>query len=112
MLNNSRVLPAPRPSFKPGEDIWLYFEIYNTANDPASGGPKLKISYRFEKIEKTGARLLGGRPIEQSATSNVQAYSVTVQPAWPAGEYRVVLKVDDLTAGASATDTIPFVVVK
>lgn len=112
VLGKFKILPAPRSAFKAGEEIWLYYQIYNTANDPASGLPKIKISYRFEKVEKTGNRLLGGRPIELAADNNVQAYSVTVQPAWPAGDYRVVMKVDDVIAGTSASATIPFTVVK
>jgi len=112
VLGNFKVLPAPRPVFRAGEDIWLYFQIYNTASDPGTGQPKVKIAYRFEKVERTGNRLLGGRPVEQSSDKNVQIYSVTVQPAWPAGDYRVVVKVDDVIAGATASATIPFAVAK
>jgi hypothetical protein len=112
VFGSSKVIPAPRPVFKAGEDVWLYYQVYNTANDPASGHPKIKITYRWEKVEKAGNRLLGGRPIEVSADSNVQAYSVTVQSAWPAGDYQVVVKVDDVVASTSATAKVPFSVVK
>ncbi|MBI3450730.1 MAG: GWxTD domain-containing protein [Acidobacteria bacterium] len=112
VLGNFKVLPSPRPSFKAGEDVWLYYQIYNTANDAASGQPKIKVSYTFQKIEKTKPIILGGKPIEQVVNNNVQAYSVTVAPQWPAGEYQVLLKVDDLIAAKSATAAIAFSVVK
>lgn len=112
VIGNFTVVPAPRAQFKAGEDVSLHYEIYNTASDPTSGQPKLKVSYRFEKIEKAKNIVLGGRPIEQPANSAVQVYAVQVQPAWPAGEYQVVVKVDDLVAATSATTTVPFSVVK
>jgi hypothetical protein len=109
---NFKVVPAPSAQFKAGEELSLYFQIYNTANDPASGQPKIKVSYRFEKIEKAGNRLLGGKPIEQSVNSNVQIFAVTVQPQWPVGDYQVVVNVEDLTSKATASSTVPFKVVK
>src|SRR5262245_1527603 len=112
VIGNFTVVPAPRAQFKAGEDVALHYEIYNTASDPASGQPKLKVSYRFEKIEKTKNVVLGGRPIEQTTSSAVQAYALQVQQAWPAGDYQVVVKVDDLIAGTSASATVPFSVVK
>ncbi|HZE89505.1 MAG TPA: GWxTD domain-containing protein, partial [Verrucomicrobiae bacterium] len=70
VLGNFKVLPSPRPSFKAGEDVWLYYQIYNTANDAASGQPKIKVSYTFQKIEKTKPIILGGKPIEQVVNNN------------------------------------------
>jgi GWxTD domain-containing protein len=111
-LGNFKVLPAPRAQFRAGEDVWVYYQIYNTASDPASGQPKLKVTYRYEKVEKAGNRVLGGRPIEQKVSNTVQMYAVGVQPAWPAGDYQVVVKVEDLVATTSVSSTVPFSVVK
>jgi GWxTD domain-containing protein len=112
VLGGSRVVPAPTARFRAGQGVWVYYQIYNTASDPNSGQPRLKVTYRYEKVEKAGNRLLGGRPIEQNVSNSVQAYVVTVQPAWPAGDYQVVVKVEDLVAGSSASAAVPFTVVK
>jgi len=112
VLGKDKVIPAANSVFRPGEDVWIYFQIYNTANDPASGQPKLKISYTFEKVEEKGNRMLGGKPIVQFNPSTVQAYALSVTPQWPAGDYRVTVKVEDQVAGASATGSSDFKVVK
>ena len=112
ILGNFRVVPAPRAQFRAGDDVWIYYQIYNTASDPNTGQPKLKTTYRYEKVEKAANRLLGGRPVEQNTGGTVQSYAVTVQPQWPAGNYQIVVKVEDLVAGTSASATVPFSVVK
>ncbi len=112
VMGNTRIVPAPTGEFRPGQDLWIYYQIYNTANDPASGRPKLFLSYRFEKVEKDRKILLGGRPIEQPASATVQAYAVPIQEVWPEGEYQVVVTVEDQVSGAKASATVPFRVVK
>ena len=39
-------------------------------------------------------------------------YAVGVQPAWPAGDYQVIVKVEDMIAGTSVSSSVPFSVVK
>lgn len=112
VLGKDKVIPAANAVFHPGEDVWIYFQIYNTANDSASGQPKLKVSYTFEKVEEKGNRMLGGKPIVQFGSNTVQAYALSVTPAWPEGDYRVTVKVDDQVAGAAASGSVSFKVVK
>jgi GWxTD domain-containing protein len=112
VMGNTRIVPAPTGEFRPGQDLWIYYQVYNTANDPASGRPKLFLSYRFEKVEENRKIVLGGRPIEQPAFATVQAYAVPIQDAWPEGEYQVVVTVEDQVSGAKASATVPFKVVK
>ena len=88
------------------------FQIYNTASDPASGKPSIRVTYKFEKVEESGNRMLGGRPISQKVSSSVQAYALTVSDKWPEGDYQVQVKAEDLVAKTMASATVPFSVAK
>jgi GWxTD domain-containing protein len=112
ILGSFKVLPSADAQFSAGEDVCLYFQIYNTSSDPASGKPSMRVTYKFEKIEESGNRLLGGKPIASKSSSTVQAYALPISESWPAGEYQVQVKVEDLVAKATAGTIIPFTIVK
>lgn len=112
VLGNLRVIPAPDPVFHAGEELGLYFQIYNTSSDPASGKPRLKISYKFEKVEAKRKIPLGREPIVQEANTAVQAFAVTIAPSWPGGDYQVEVKVEDVASGATTSVIVPFKVEK
>lgn len=111
LMGNVKVIPAPSGEFRPGQDVWIYYQIYNTANDPGSGGPKLKITYQYEFL-KDGRSIKIGAPIVQTVSTSVQAYAVGVADVWPKGDYQIIVTVEDLVAGKSASTTVPFTVFK
>ena len=111
-VGNFKVFPSVRGEFRPGEEVGLLYQIYNTANDASTGKPKLKVSYQFEKVEKTRTIKIGREPLTYTVDGTVQVYSVPIQPAWWAGGYQVVVKVEDLVAGTTVSSTVPFTVVK
>ncbi len=112
VLGKFRVIPAPDPVFRAGEELVLYYQVYNASTDPASGKPKLKVSYRFEKVEAKRKIPLGRGPITQDADQAIQAFAVSIAAAWPGGDYQVEVKVEDVPSGASASAIVPFRVEK
>ncbi len=112
VLGKFRVIPAPDPVFRAGEELVLYYQIYNASTDPSSGKPRLKVSYRFEKVEAKRNIPLGRGPITQEADQAIQAFAVTIAAVWPGGDYQVEVKVEDVPSGASASAVVPFRVEK
>lgn len=110
VLGNYRVIPAPAPVFRAGQDLILYYQVYNTAEDAGSGRPKLKVTYQFAKVEST--RKIPFKPITQEVEMAIQIYGVTIAEQWPEGDYQVEVAVEDLVAGSSVSSVVPFTVKK
>jgi GWxTD domain-containing protein len=112
VLGNFKVFPSPSPVFRAGQELILYYQIYNTATDPESGQPELKVSYMFEKVEARRKIPLGREPIAQNVTSAVQIYGITIAPVWPKGDYQVTVKVEDLVSASTISSVVTFQVEK
>ena len=55
------VIPMASRAYRPGEPVFIYYEIYNLARDEF-GATRYRISYRIRSLRRTnvGARILGG----------------------------------------------------
>ena len=55
------VIPMASKAYRPGEPVFIYYEIYNLARDEF-GATRYRISYRIRSLRRTnvGARILGG----------------------------------------------------
>jgi hypothetical protein len=110
VLGNYTVIPAPTPVFRPGQELILYYQVYNTSDDAASGAPKIKVTYKFAKVE--ASRKIPFRPIVQEVDKAIQIYGITIVDQWPEGDYQVEVQVEDLVAGAATSSVVPFKVEK
>ncbi len=110
VLGNFTVVPRPDNLYDQGEDLTFYYQVYGAAIDPNAGGPRIDLSYTFEKKVGDQWRMVGGRPVVTPAqTALVQAYSLPLS-RWPGGEYRVSIRVTDTVAGTTAAAEVPFVI--
>ncbi|HXI01939.1 MAG TPA: hypothetical protein VNI57_02075, partial [Candidatus Saccharimonadales bacterium] len=109
-LGGFRIFPAPDTTFRSNQDLVLYFQVYNAATDPASGKPKLKVTYKFAKVETN--RKISLHPISQDVDQAVQIYAITIAPVWPSGDYQVEVVVEDQVSGTSVSAIAPFKVEK
>lgn len=109
-LGGFRIYPAPDTTFRSNQDLVLYFQVYNAATDPNSGKPKLKVTYKFAKVETN--RKIPLHPIVQDVDRAVQIYAITIAPVWPTGDYQVEVVVEDEVSKTSVSAIAPFKVVK
>ncbi|HKY34175.1 MAG TPA: GWxTD domain-containing protein [Candidatus Polarisedimenticolia bacterium] len=109
VLGKFKVVPRPDNVYKDGEEIAFYYQIYGAAPDELTKLPKVDLSYAFEKSDTAGAwRMVGGRPVLTGGQSAlVQAYSLPIR-GWPAGDYRISVKITDTVSGRTAEATLPF----
>ncbi|HET9481883.1 MAG TPA: GWxTD domain-containing protein [Candidatus Polarisedimenticolia bacterium] len=112
VLGSFTVVPRPDNVYKHGQDVLFYYQIYGPANDPVTGKPKLDITYAFQKNHEGRWVTLGGKPVALTGQQEqALGYGVTIAPVWPAGEYRVSIKVTDTIAAKSVSAELPFTLV-
>jgi tetratricopeptide (TPR) repeat protein len=104
-----------------GEKIGVYFEIYNLTFD-ASGGTEYKINCRLQKGDGKGLfkKILGVFGGDDESISSEYLYKgserdervhLTLDLAGrPAGEYEILIRVEDLNAGRVVESKVPVTV--
>ncbi len=97
-LGKFKIVPNPGSVFKKSDELNIYFQVYNPAPDPESGGPKLDVEYDFRAKSSDGTLKDIGTYAVKEATGQVQGYAVPLQK-WPAGNYDVLVTVKDLVSG-------------
>jgi GWxTD domain-containing protein len=94
VIGHLRVVPRCRPQFAAGEELQLYYQIYDGPAAAGAEAPALDIEYRFEYL-LDGARYPIGEPLRlPGRTSRVQGQTFRLQ-GWLPGRYRLSLSVTD-----------------
>ncbi|MGH9870771.1 MAG: hypothetical protein ACREAA_21760, partial [Candidatus Polarisedimenticolia bacterium] len=110
VLGNFTVVPRPDNVYKQGEELTFYFQIYGPAVDEITKQPKVDLSYTFEKEVAGQWKMVGRQPVVTPNESKlVQAFGLPLT-GWPAGSYRVAIKVTDTIASKTATSVVPFTI--
>ena len=105
VLGNFEVVPKPDTTYKAGDEVTFYYQIYNATPDPTTNTPKMELSYTVEVNISGKWRILGGRPLLFPAqTLPVQAYKVPLTNR-PPGEYKLIIAVTDNVASPPKTAT-------
>jgi hypothetical protein len=99
------LLPAPDMEFKKGEELSIFFQVYNAGLD-ASGKPNLLLEYEFHKQEGTGEKFFNKTNPQTVNASNLPPQfdpskfpvpgGITVPLAsFGEGSYRLNVKITD-----------------
>jgi GWxTD domain-containing protein len=100
LIGPFRVVPRIDEAFAKGDTLKLFYEVYG-------GTPPYRISYQLEGQDLDGTWVLLGRPATGEQSAAAQGWEVTTSPAWPEGEYRVRIEVEDSGERLVATH-LPF----
>jgi VWFA-related protein len=106
----ARPVPLARRSFPSGENLAYIFDVYGAHPDPATGRPR--VTSRCEVRRADGKTLVEGSPRLISPGPQGQLgeqVPISLQGA-PAGDYEIVLTLDDEISGARLEETDPFTV--
>jgi GWxTD domain-containing protein len=103
------VVPQPDNTFKGDGELNVYFQIYDPAQDAATGRARLEIRYTFAVREPDGSLKEIGTYAVPDSPGQVQGYAVPLA-AWPKGEYQVTVTVRDLIGDAVASRPALFVI--
>jgi hypothetical protein len=98
-----RVVPALDATFERGRTVNLFYEVYG-------GDPPYRIQYQIEGRELDGSWRPLGQPTVGEQAERAQGWGVPTTPAWPAGEYRVRIDVED-AARRLFSAQVPFTLV-
>jgi hypothetical protein len=83
-----RVHPRPSTTFRTGETVTLFYEIYG-------GRIPYRITYQLEGRELDGRWVSLGKPSSGEDSNSAQGWDLPTSAAWPAGSYRVRVRVAD-----------------
>jgi len=103
---NFKIIPRVLASFPRQEPLRLYYQIYNATPEPASGKPKLDITYTFYQ-KKNGKFLQAAQQPISNQQNQVAIYELPVD-TWPAGEFKVQVQVRDSVSNAVASRELLF----
>ena len=101
-----KVVPRLAHTLPRQEPLRLYYQIYNAAADPASGKPRLDITYTFYQ-KKNGKFLQAAQQPIKNQDNQVAIYELPVD-GWPAGEFKVQVQVLDAVSKATASRELLF----
>lgn len=95
-----RVVPDIDRTYRAGDELGFYYQVYGASTEAATGRTSLDLLYRFERLE-AGASLPLGSPVSlQEQHESSQAFTLPLRN-WPAGSYRLTVKVIDRVTGRS-----------
>lgn len=104
-----RILPRLNQIFRPDESLGFYYQVYGAKREPASGQPRLEVSYVFLAAE--GEEVLEiGRVTFENQENEAHGYSLPLE-GWPAGQYLVRIEVKDEIASAEISRDLAFRIV-
>jgi hypothetical protein len=99
VVGTFKVTPLAGRPLRRGDKIQLFYEIYG-------GSAPFRISYQLEGRENDGRFTPLGRPSSLENPDRSQGFELPTGPAWPVGEYRMRIEVEDKD-GAKASATLP-----
>jgi GWxTD domain-containing protein len=107
LLGPFRVVPRLDDRFPRGHPLRLFYEVYG-------GTPPYRISYQVEGQDLDGSWVRLGKPSTQHNAGAAQGWELLTSEAWPLGDYRVRIDVEDsgerlvtLHLGFRLTDDAP-----
>lgn len=83
-----RVLPRLSSSYRPGETLKLFYEIYG-------GTPPYRITYQIEGRDDDGSWVALGRPSNGGPQTSAQGWELPTTGEWPLGDYQVKIAIAD-----------------
>jgi hypothetical protein len=103
-----RPVPLARRSFPPGASLAYLFEVYGAASD--GGGPRVVSRYEVRRADGSTLVRAEPSPIEPGPQGQLsRQVAVSLQGA-PAGDYEIVLTVEDRVSGRTLEVRDPFTV--
>jgi hypothetical protein len=104
--------PMPSQTFKPGQQLLLYAEVENFLSEATDKGYRTTLSSRWELLDARGQRVAGEDfGATEELCRNVRRdffvrYFLKLPKPLPAGQYTLVLAIDDTLAAKSARGQI------
>ena len=98
-IGSEEVVPKPGATFRHGEQLRVYFQAYGAARDPASGRPRLDVTFRFERAGTRKFNRYGQAAEIRGAAGESMGLTLPVDD-WPVGDYRVTIDVRDRITGS------------
>jgi GWxTD domain-containing protein len=106
-MGGLHMVPRCRPVLAAGEELGLYYQIYDGRRGAEGPPAALEIEYRFELL-LDGAEYPVGEPLHvRGATARAQGQTFRVE-GWPPGSYRLTLTVRDPANDSGAVRQILF----
>lgn len=96
-----RVVPRLGATFRPGETVRLFYEIYG-ASYP------VRVSYRLQGREDDGTWVDLGLPATAQQSASSQGWDLPTSERWPPGDYRIRIEARD-SDGTQVERSVPFV---
>ena len=115
-----KIEPVKDPKIPKTGELSLVFWIYGVGNDPVTGKPNVLVEYNFHQktadgetfFNKTAPQELNAQslPPQFDVTAGYQLPGSLAVPlaSFPAGDYRLEIKVTDKVAGKSITQNVNF----
>ena len=106
VLGNLRILPRLSQTYRPGDDLSFYYQVYGAASDPATGEKFLDVDYGIYTVEAEETRDLGHISFAGQKTE-AHGYSLSLKD-WPIGPYLLRISVNDRVAGTGTSRDFVF----
>ncbi len=113
LFGDRRVVPNPVQTFRSGDTLAVFYEVYGLEIDPIEGRPTFDVEYRFS-IGAAGSRDGGdafapmGHPIRLTRLKTPIQDFVLALDEWSRGNYRLRVTVTDALGGGRAVREVAF----
>lgn len=102
VMGPHKVVPRPTRTYRNGQTLYLYYEVYNARTHAKAGQIQLDIDYQF-LVNDQGRMVRIGNPFQlRQIGEPVQRWSFPLS-RWPEAEYRLDVRVTDRVSGEVAT---------
>lgn len=105
-MGNLRILPRVSQTYRPGDELAFYYQVYGAATDPASGRLNLDVDYGFFTVEAEKSADLGHVTFS-GQTNAAHGYALSLVD-WPVGPYLLRVSITDRIAEATASRDLVF----
>jgi len=107
------VTPHPSRTYRLGDTLSVYFNIYNLKVDNAKR-PRFKITYKFKREgdRRIMRRIVDGERVEGVNQSHLYSFDVTEENKFKVGNYTLFIKVTDELSNKAIETKEPFKIVK
>jgi GWxTD domain-containing protein len=114
VLGDLKVVPMVHTEYLPGQNLIPYMQIYNVAIDPTDLKPVLEVTYTLKQGDKILAQVedLSGNTIQLFSGERVVLLSQIPLEDFPPGEYTLEIKVVDVIANRTHTNSTQFTVIE
>jgi len=110
---NMLVTPHPSRTYRLGDTLSVYFNIYNLKVDNAQK-PRFKITYKFKREDdpRVIRRIVDGERVEGTNQSHLYSFDLTEENKFKVGNYTLFISITDELAEKAVEVKEPFKVVK